>query len=270
MTAALDWGTAQHVTEVVRDYRIYALGQLRIVGPGGPLGGAWVEQRPGELLRFLVCQRRQIVPADVIGEALWPRAGPGASNTVRHFVHALRERLEPGRCRRGAPSAVVCRRGGYGLDPEHVWVDADEFERQATLGAAALERGRQLRARIHLERALSLYEGDFLSDEPYADWALWERDRLRAIACDALRSLVRVGAESPERRARHLERLAVLEPFDDDVHRELIRAWLGMGRWSRAARHYESFRARLLREFGAVPQFELRQLARACGSHRCA
>jgi DNA-binding SARP family transcriptional activator len=267
---ALDSRTAQHVTGVVPDYRIHSLGPLRVDGPDGSLQGDWVEQRPGELLRFLVCERRQIVPADAIGEALWPRAGPGAANTVRHFVHALRRRLEPGRCSRAAPSAVVCRRGGYGLDPAHVWVDADEFEGQAALGAAAVEDGRPGRGRLHLERALELYRGDFLSDDPYAEWALRERERLRAIACDVLRSLVSVAGGSPERRTEHLEQLAELEPFDDDVHRELISAWLGMGRWSRAARHYESFRVRLLREFGALPQFELRQLARTFGSQRCA
>jgi DNA-binding SARP family transcriptional activator len=149
-------------------------------------------------------------------------------------------------------------------------VDADEFERQARLGGVALGGGRLPRARTHFERALALYAGDFLSDEPYAEWALWERDRLRAIACDALRSLIRMAGGSPERRTQHLERLAALEPFDDDVHRELISAWLGMGRWSRAARHYEAFRARLLREFGAIPQFEMRQLVRAFRSQRCA
>ena len=85
-----------------------------------------------------------------------------------------------------------------------------------------------------------------------------------------LRSLVDMGARSPDEEARWLERLAALEPFDEDVHRELISAWLRMGRWSRAARHYESFRARLLREFGALPEFELAELARPLRSRRCA
>lgn len=270
MTTALATPLDAQVTRAVPDYRIYALGPLRIDGPNGPLRGDWVEQRPGELLRFLVCARRQIAPADVIAEALWPGARSGGPNTVRHFIHTLRRRLEPGRDCRAAPSAVVCRRGGYGLDPDHVWVDADEFERQAELGAAALRCGRLPAARDHLERALVHYRGDFLCDDPYADWALRERERMRAIACDTLRSLVRLGAESRERRTQHLERLAELEPFDDDVHRELIATWLSMGRWSRAARHYDSFRVRLLREFGAVPQFELRQLARGFSSQRFA
>jgi len=251
-------------------HRIFAMGTLRIDGPRGPITGDWLEQRPGQLLRFLVCERRHIVPADVIGEAIWPHAGPAAPNTVRHFVHALRERLEPDRSARTLTSAVVCRRGGYGLDRERVWVDADEFEGQAGMAAAALELGRRSLARAHLERVVELYAGDFLSDEPYAVWAMSERERLRAIACDALRSLVDMGARSPDEEARWLERLAALEPFDEDVHRELISAWLRMGRWSRAARHYESFRARLLREFGALPEFELAELARPLRSRRCA
>jgi DNA-binding SARP family transcriptional activator len=251
-------------------HRIFALGPLRVDGPGGPLTGAWLEQRPGQLLRFLVCERQQIVPADLIGEAIWPHAGPAAPNTVRHFVHALRGRLQPGRSRGGEPSPVICRRGGYGLDPERVWVDADEFERQAATGAAALELGRPSLARAHLERAVALYAGDFLGDEPYAIWALCERERLRAMACDALRSLVDIGDSRGGRRAVWLERLAALEPFDEDVHRELISTWLRTGRWSRAARHYESFRARLLHEFGALPEFELAELARPLRPRRCA
>jgi DNA-binding SARP family transcriptional activator len=251
-------------------YRIFALGPLRVDGPGGPLTGDWLEQRAGQLLRLLVCERKKIVPADAIGEALWPHAGPAAPNTVRHFIHELRERLEPERSPRAKPSPVVCRHGGYGLDDDRVWIDADEFERQAAIGAAAAEQGRRVQARAQLKLALALYVGDFLGDEPYAVWALSERERLRAIACDALRSLIDLGAGLHEGAAGWLERLAALEPFDEDVHRELILAWLRMGRWSRAARHYESFRVRLLREFGAVPAFELAELARALRPPRCA
>jgi DNA-binding SARP family transcriptional activator len=251
-------------------YRIFALGPLRVDGPGGSLTGAWIEQRPGQLLRFLVCARHAIVPVDAIGEAIWPHAGPAAPNTVRHFIHALRLRLEPGRSPRAEPAAVVCRHGGYGLDCERVWIDADEFERQAALGVSSAEQGRSSQALLHLERALALYSGDFLCDEPYAVWALTERERLRAIVCDALRWLVTIGAGHRDRATAWLERLAALEPFDEDVHRELILAWLRMGRWSRAARHYESFRVRLLREFGAAPAFELAELARALRPPRCA
>jgi DNA-binding SARP family transcriptional activator len=248
--------------------RIFALGSMQLDGPGGTLSGDWLAQRPGELLRFLVCERWRIVPADVIGEAIWPHAGTAAPNTVRHFVHALRDRLEPGRSGSARTSTVLCRRGGYGLDPNRVWIDVDEFERHAVAGISALESGRRTAAREHLERAIALYQGDFLSDEPYAEWALMERDRLRAVASEALRALVDLA--TPPDSVRYLEQLAELEPFDDDVHRDLVVAWLLMGRRSRAARHYESFRVRLMREFGELPGFELSDLTHVLESPRCA
>jgi DNA-binding SARP family transcriptional activator len=248
--------------------RIFALGSMEVDGPEGPLVGDWLAQRPGELLRFLVCERWRIVPADVIGEAIWPHAGTAAPNTVRHFVHALRHRLEPERAGSARTSTVLCRRGGYGLDPARVWVDVDEFERETLAGISALHGGSRSEAREHLERATGLYRGDFLADEPYAEWALRERDRLRAVACEALRALVQL-VSAPE-SARYLEQLAELEPFDDDVHRDLVTALLAMGRRSRAARRYESFRVRLLREFGEAPGFELSDLVQVLDSRRCA
>ena len=255
-------------TDTAPPLRIFALGAMLVEGPAGPIAGEWLAQRPGELLRFLVCERRRIVPADVIGEAIWPHAGSAAPNTVRHFVHALRHRLEPERLGPAHTSTVLCRRGGYGLDPSRVWIDVDEFERQAVAGISALHAGSRQAAREHLEAATALYRGDFLADEPYAEWALRERDRLRAVACETLRALVHL-VSTPE-SARYLEQLAELEPFDDDVHRDLVMAWLSMGRRSRAARHYESFSVRLMREFGERPGFGLSDLTHMLEAERCA
>jgi DNA-binding SARP family transcriptional activator len=242
--------------------RIFALGRLRVAGADGPLAEDWVGQRPGQLLRFLVCQRHRIAPADVIAEAMWPYPGAGAPITVRCLVHALRARLDPGRAGT-ARSVVVCHRGGYALDHDHVWIDVDEFEREATGGLAALATGDRTRARQCLERAVVLYGDDLLIDEPYADWVLVERERLRALAADALRALAELCADEPHAAVGYLERLSELEPFDDDVERELLSAWLRMGRKSRAARHYHWFSVRVQREFGAMPDFELAPLLRA-------
>jgi len=241
--------------------RVFALGDLRVEGPDGPLSGAWLDQRAGQLLRFLVCRRGRVTPADVIAEAIWPHAGWAGTNTLRHFVHALRERLEPERPRHATSAFIECRRGGYALRADRVWIDADAFELDVRRGMAALAVGEHPEAARRLERAVALYREDFLSDEPYADWAFAERERLRAIAHDAFRGLAELHADRPAVAAVYLERLAELEPFDDDIHRQLIAAWLRLGRKSRAARYYESFRVRLLREYGARPDFDLREIA---------
>jgi DNA-binding SARP family transcriptional activator len=245
--------------------RIFTLGGLLVEGPEGPIAGEWLEQRPGQLLRYLICERGKVAPADAIAEAICPHVGSaGASNNVRYLVHTLRARLEPGRPWRGEPSFVVSRRGGYGLHPERVWIDADALEQRVDAGMAALAAGDRAGGRGHLRRAVSLYDGSFLADEPYAEWALGERDRLDAITCDALRALARLHIDDPSAAMVYLERLARIEPLDDDVQRQLISTWLRLGRKSRAVRHYHSFRVRLMREFGERPSFELSHLVHDC------
>jgi DNA-binding SARP family transcriptional activator len=269
VTAAPLYGDASHVVIELRperrlaahqpSLRVFTLGPLRVDGEHGRLTGEWLDQRAGELLGYLACERRRVAPADAIAEAIWPQAGAAAGNSVRHFVHVLREHLEPGRPR-GAPSSyVICRRGGYALAPR-VWIDADEFEAEARRGMTALAVGDVRSAELRLVRAAQLYQGDFLGDLPYAEWALAEREQLRATAGDVLRALADIRGEEPD-AAACLERLAHLEPFDSDVQRRLLATWMRQGRRSRAARHYEAFRWRLMREFGERPGFELAELA---------
>jgi DNA-binding SARP family transcriptional activator len=237
--------------------RIYALGSLRVESRVGPLAGDWLEQRPGQLLRFLVSERHRVVPTEVIASAVWGQTGRNAPNTVRHFVHALRERLEPDRPKHGESSFVLSRRGGYTLNGERVWMDVDQFEQEVRRGRVAMSEPDRAQAIDRFERAAELYRDDFLADEPYAEWAFAEREHLRAMAGDTLRSLSELYENEPFKSASYLERLGGMEPFDNDVHRELIATLLRLGRRSRAVRHYQAFRRRLMAAFGELPDFEL-------------
>jgi DNA-binding SARP family transcriptional activator len=241
--------------------RIRTLGDTAIEQPGGDLTGDWLEQRTGQLLKFLVAHRGKAVHADAIAEALWPRTRGDSTNTVRHFVHALRDKLEPERSRYARSAFVVARNGGYMLDRESVLIDADEFERAASAGLTAIERGMSDEGVAHLEAAMSIYAGDFLADERYEDWAISERERLLEIASQALRALTTTVAD-PDKATHYLERLAELEPLDADVQRQLIRTWLRQGKRTRAVRRYRTLQSRLMREFGERVSFDLAELTR--------
>jgi DNA-binding SARP family transcriptional activator len=238
--------------------RIVALGLTRVESTAGPLDGPWLRQRPGELLKYLVSQRSP-VSAEQIAEHLWPEAGVRALRSVRYYVHALRKRLEPLDRPRAHSSFVLQQGGRYCLSSSRVVLDVDQFEQAAAAGMHAAAAEDVGAAMDHLTRALSFYQGDFLADEPYAEWAMAERDRLRSLAADALRVAAalcgRLGDE--EAAVAHLERLADLEPFDADVHRELIRLALRRGRRSDAVRRYQSFRRRMLSTFGEEVDFSL-------------
>jgi DNA-binding SARP family transcriptional activator len=242
--------------------RISTLGRTSVESGEGPIGGDWLRHRPGQLLKYLVCERQRMVHADEIAESFWPGSDPGVLNNVRHFVHALRDKLEPDRQRRMPSSFVIAGRGGYTLSRERVWIDADEFEESASAGLGAYERGDYDVARRLLEQALELYRGEFLADEPYAEWAFVERERLRDLAGRALSTLGAVALVTgrPGHALDHYRQLGDMYPFDTAVQRQMIAIYLRLGRRTDAVRRYNELRVRMMREFGAGPEFELSDL----------
>src|SRR5437868_8108150 len=250
--------------------RITAFGRTRVDTPEGPLRGEWLQQRPGQLLKYLVCERNRVVPADVIAETLWPGTGRQGLGNVRYFMHALREKLEPERPRGGRSSFIVTVQGGYAIDRRNVRVDADDFDEAISQGLEAASRSDDEFAGERLKDALALYRGDFLADEPYAEWALDERDRLHNLAGRALRALTKImlGRHELDAVAEYLEQLAELQPLDGEAHRDLLAVWLAQGRRTEAARRYAIYRTRTLREFGEEPEFQLADLRPAARTTR--
>ena len=245
--------------------QIRAFGRTRIEARGDVLNGDWVGQRPGQVLKYLVTVRKRVAMADEIAESIWPGSGQRSLSNTRHVIHRLREKLEPRRPPHAKSSFVIAIAGGYALDSESVWIDVDEFEHAVQEGSAAMDRLEPAAATHHLEHAIELYRGDFLADEPYADWAYDERTRLASLATYALRILTVLarGRADDAAAIKHLERLSELEPYDSTVCRELITALLLNGRHSEAKRRYTGFARRLRREFGEDPGFDLKSLRHA-------
>jgi len=247
------------------DLQISTLGRFRVEGAAGPINGDWLGQRPGQLLKYLICERRRVVTSDQIGEVLWPEAGPAESSSrLRYNVHALRDKLEPKRERRSPPRFVLARRGGYLIDSGDLWLDADRFEVEALAGVAAQAQGMTEAAAVHLADAMTLYRGEFLAGDPYLDWAIGERERLHQLACRALRAQVGISVELEELElaADQARRLAEMEPFDADTQRLLIEVCLRQGRRSEAHRRFTLFGKKLQQEFGRGPEFGLADVER--------
>jgi DNA-binding SARP family transcriptional activator len=243
--------------------RIRTLGRTVVEAVEGPIGGAWLDQRTGQLLKYLVAERRRAAAVDEIGESLWPGADYAVGASVRYYVHALRRKLEPQRALREPSSFVAGRSGTYRLRLDHVEVDADEFEAHLSAGLA-LAGTDSPAAAAAIEQGLAIYRGDFLADLPYAEWAMPERHRLHDLACVGLRRLADIRLELGllEGAVHTLERLAALQPFDEDVHRRLMELDIVRGRRSDAVRRYGALRSRIRQTFGHDPDFTLADLAR--------
>jgi DNA-binding SARP family transcriptional activator len=241
--------------------RLFVLGRTRIMNGDAAREGRWTGNRAGHILKLLVAERHRDLPSDEIITTLWPPDSSPDARGVRYFVRQLRHHLEPDGATDPPSSFVAATRSGYALHRARVWIDADVFEQLVTEGCAAAGRDDD-RARDLLRDGVAMYRGDFLADEPYAEWALPERDRLRDLMGRALRTLAEIELRRGELAdaTSALVRLGELEPFDLDLHRELFALLLRRGRRSETHRRYETLRRRMLATFDERLDFSLSQL----------
>jgi DNA-binding SARP family transcriptional activator len=249
--------TPHWTTAPVLDLRV--LGPTQVAAPEGPLTGAWLVQRPGQLLKLLVSRRHVVTDGDELATALWPDATrEQALSSLRFTIYQLRRHIEPQR--EGLGSFITTLGSGYRLDPARVRTDADEFEALAAAGLRARAAGRLEDSRRDLHAAAGLYRGPFLVDTPYADWARSERDRLHALVRDALLALVELdGAAGAEADAiAAMRQLTDLEPLDLGLHKELLRMLVAAGRRPEAHERHAEFTGRWRRAYGSAPDVPLR------------
>ena len=254
-------GAAKPTPAPARDVAIAALGRVSVSVDGRSRDGDWLQQRPGQILRYLIASRNGAQRSEAIASALWPERGPSAVANVRYCIFKLREQL----AERGdlADSVVARDAAGYRIDLRRVELDVDAFLSKSLAGVAAHRRGDTAEAERVLGEALRLYRGEFLADDPYADWAFSEREYLRALAGKDLAAMAQMALAGGRLvgATEHLLRLSQLEPFDSHVHQMLIEVCLRRGRRTEALRHYDALRARLHRAFGELPDFDLTGLS---------
>jgi hypothetical protein len=142
------------------------------------------------------------------------------------------------------------------LDPSAVTVDVHQLELRAgqTTPSALVE-------------AAALYEGEFLDglavqEQPFEDWLLGHRERLRELAVNALSRLLAhqraAGSnDSAVQTALHLLRL---DPLQEPVHRALMQLYVETGRRGSALRQYQFWVATLQRELRTEPEAETKAL----------
>ena len=204
------------------------------------------------LLAYLALPPGRAHPRDKLAALLWgDRGDEQARHSLRQTLVDLRKALVGVR-----PLPLLIDGESIALDPAAVEVDAAAFERLVADGSPGA-----------LEEATALYHGDLLAGlgvtEPsFEEWLLGERERLRELAIDALARLLRhqTDAGALEAAIQTAVRSLALDPWQEAVHRALMRLYLRQGRRGMALKRYQLCVSVLQRELGAEPEPETKQL----------
>jgi DNA-binding SARP family transcriptional activator len=112
-----------------------------------------------------------------------------------------------------------------------------------------------------LQKAVALYEGDFLEgfslgDSPaFEEWAILQRERLHRLGLDALSRLVGCYERRGhlEQALRHARRWLELDPWQERAHRQVMRLLARSGQRNAALKQYRICRRTLADELGVEP-----------------
>lgn len=223
----------------------------------------WQGAKTRRLLLALLTHRGRAVSQDELLEWLWPgMPSEPARNCLYVAMSRLRRILEPDLSRGADSRFLIGRAGTYRVDGQDLWIDAEAFEAAYRRGLEALARGDLAAAGELLQPAVDHYRGDYLEEEPYADWCLAERERLRELFLDAKLALADAlaGLSQHLQAIRHAEDVLLRDPIRERAYRRIMRSYSALGERGQALRAYERCRRILAEEMGLDPLPQTREL----------
>jgi DNA-binding SARP family transcriptional activator len=238
----------------------YLLGQFHIEIDGRLIGGLPIG-RGLAMFKYLLAHHTRFIPREILMETFWPSASPEAArNSLNVAVHSVRQAL---RSCADAP-LIIYRDGAYGLNPSlALWVDIEAFEQHFQHGRRLERDGQSDQAAADYDAAISLYTDDFLADEPYEEWPVQIRERLRMVFLEALdqRSQIALAQGGYSVCASLCQRMLAHDSCREDAHCRLMRCYSRQGQAARALRQYQDCVEILRRELDVEPSLATAELA---------
>ena len=241
--------------------RIFALGQFGLAINGEGLDvESWKRKQAAVVLKCLVSHLGRPVHRERLIEWLWPEADETRGwERLKVTISFLRAKLRDG----GAVADTIETVGqSYLLRRDAVWVDSDTFASLVSAGWSLLNEGALGQAQARFEEAESLYRGDYLEDEPYAEWCAEERARLREIHLELLAGMAKCYSEEGLfMEATRVCRAALAnDPCRESFLRALLENLVNLGRPDWAEAHYATWCRSLDEEYGFQPTHETVQV----------
>jgi DNA-binding SARP family transcriptional activator len=234
------------------DLTVHLLGPLRVT-LADRLVESWPSGRGRAIFKYLLAHRGQSIPRDVLMDLFWPDAAPEAArNNLNVAVHGLRQALKAA----SEQQIVLFQDSAYRLNPElTVWVDVEAFERHVATGRQLEATGQLAAATAEYEVATGLYQGDFLADDPYEEWPVLTRERLRVAYLDTLDRLAQLYFSQGQYAAcaALCQRTLAYDNCREDAHCLLMRCYSRQGQQNLALRQYQACVEALRAELDVEP-----------------
>jgi DNA-binding SARP family transcriptional activator len=231
---------------------VHLLGQLKVRLDDVAVDH-WLTGRGRSLFKYLVTHRDPWPRRELLMDVFWPEAAPSAArNSLNVAMHSLRRAFRDS----AGVQPVVLEDGTYRLGPGlRLWLDVDEFELRVAAARRLEAAGDLAAAAADYERALALYQGDFLADDPYEDWPQTTRESLLLAYLDVLDRLsgLYFGQHQYGACVALCRLLVERDRCREDAHRRLMRCFTRQGQPHLALRQFQACADALAHDLGVDP-----------------
>jgi DNA-binding SARP family transcriptional activator len=219
------------------------------------------------LLQYLLYNHKQKTPREMLIEQFWPDTPmEKGRNNLNVAMNGIRTSL---RMITDTP-VILYKDHTYGIAEDiQFWFDVEEFERLIDSGKRLETRNRMSSAISDYEAAVSLYQGDFLEESRYENWAILPRERLRWAYLTTLDRLSHIYYEQ-KRYAMCITFSQLILAHDrcrEDAHSMLMRCYSRQGQDYLALRQYQACVDALRLELNVTPAPETTKLYEEIRQH---
>ena len=207
---------------------------------------------------FLTFRNKKLLPEAIIDNLLSDSDSDDPKNTLRTQIFRLRKVIKsllPEDADESKYFSINFTNGYYCLEiGENTVIDVDEFE--STIKQADLERDYNIEISVELyHKALKLYNGLYLSDNAYEVWLVPTRNFYHRLYIKTLNKLIDIYKESNEydQIISLCEEALLIEPYEENIHINLMEAMLKQGQQKSALNHYEYSLNLLEKELDSKP-----------------
>ena len=207
---------------------------------------------------FLTFRNKKLLPDTIIDNLLSESDSDDPKNMLRTQIFRLRKIIKlllPEGVDSDEYINITFTNGYYCLEiGENTTIDIDEFEKLIHKGDA--ERNTNVNSAIeYYEEAIKVYKGLYLSDNAYEVWLVPTRNYYQRLYLKTLYKLFELLKEKDEseRIIALCEKALLNEPYEEDIHINLMEAMLKLGQSKAAMNHYEYAGNLLVKEMDAKP-----------------
>jgi len=219
-------------------------------------------QKAQEIMRFFLAYRNRKISKDYLCDEFWPGMDYySAKHNLSTTLYMIRKGFDEVYGEKGfgkklfRSSSQMC----WFETPNEVSLDIAKFRQ--LIKKASLTAKKEEKIKIYKE-VEELYNGDFLSEQPYSEWAISIREECKELAVEAIIELVKLLIEQQSyKEAKLYQSKAIkIDPYNENLILQKMLILKEQKLFIEAIKTFETFERNLMEEFGFKPSPNLENM----------